>query len=106
EGPGNITGLAALVFSCVSTGYLEEGYFRYYLEEKTGELGLGPRAFLLISVVLFSFCHVYEGPWGTMNSVLAAVILALIYIRFHSLHGIALAHGFYNLVVYLSSSGG
>ncbi|MDR1445155.1 MAG: CPBP family intramembrane metalloprotease, partial [Treponema sp.] len=39
EGPGNITGLAALVFSCVSTGYLEEGYFRYYLEEKTGELG-------------------------------------------------------------------
>jgi membrane protease YdiL (CAAX protease family) len=104
EGPANITGLAALVFSCLSTGYLEEGYFRYYLGEKIEKFGLGPRTFLLISVVLFSFCHVYEGPWGTMNSVLAALILGLIYIRFRSLHGIALAHGLYNLAAYLGSS--
>ncbi|MDR1024968.1 MAG: CPBP family intramembrane metalloprotease [Treponema sp.] len=103
EAPGDITGFAALFFSCISTGYLEEGYFRYYLGEKIGQFGLGPRTFLLISTVLFSFCHVYEGPWGTMNSVLAAVILGLVYIRFRSLHGIALAHGFYNLVVYLMS---
>jgi membrane protease YdiL (CAAX protease family) len=103
EAPGDLTGFAALFFSCISTGYLEEGYFRYYLGEKIGEFGLGPRSFLLISTVLFSFCHVYEGPWGTMNSVLAAVILALVYTRFHSLHGIALAHGFYNMVVYLGT---
>jgi hypothetical protein len=103
EAPGDFAGFAALFFSCISTGYLEEGYFRYYLGEKTGKFGLGPRSFLLISTVLFSFCHVYEGPWGTMNSVLAAVILALGYIRFRSLHGIALAHGVYHLVVYLGA---
>jgi membrane protease YdiL (CAAX protease family) len=103
EGPQGIAGFFAVFFSCISTGYLEEGYFRYYLGEKLGEFGLGPRAFLLISTVLFSLCHLYEGPWGTMNSLLAAVILALAYIRFRGLHGIALAHGFYNIVVYLAS---
>jgi membrane protease YdiL (CAAX protease family) len=101
--PGDIAGFLAVFISCISTGYLEESYFRYYLGEKIGEFGLGPRAFLAISTVLFSLCHVYEGPWGTMNSVLAAVILALAYTRFHGLHGLALAHGFYNFVVYLAS---
>jgi membrane protease YdiL (CAAX protease family) len=88
--------------SCISTGYLEESYFRYYLGEKFEEAGLGPWVFTLFSTALFGLCHVYEGPWGTMNSLLAALILALIYTRFRSLHGLALAHGLYNAGVYLS----
>ncbi|MDR2135596.1 MAG: CPBP family intramembrane metalloprotease [Treponema sp.] len=103
EAPADLAGLCAVVLSCISTGYLEESYFRYYLGEKFEESGLGPWAFPLISTALFSLCHVYEGPWGTMNSVLAALILALAYTRFRSLHGIALAHGFYNIAVYLAS---
>jgi membrane protease YdiL (CAAX protease family) len=105
EAPGDIAGFFILFLSCISTGYLEESYFRYYLGEKIGEFGLGPRSFLLTSTALFSLCHLYEGPWGTMNSILAALILALAYTRFHSLHGLALAHGFYNLAVYLASPG-
>lgn len=103
EAPGDMSGYVVVFLSCVSTGYLEESYFRYYLGGKIEKFGLRPWAFVLISTVLFSLCHVYEGPWGTMNSVLAAMILALAYIRFHGLHGLALAHGFYNIVVYLAS---
>ncbi|MDR2375894.1 MAG: CPBP family intramembrane metalloprotease [Treponema sp.] len=103
EAPADAAGFFVVFLSCISTGYLEESYFRYYLEEKIRKCGLGTRAFFLISTVLFSFCHVYEGPWGTMNSILAAMILALAYVRFHGLHGLALAHGFYNIVVYLAS---
>ncbi|MDR0668543.1 MAG: CPBP family intramembrane metalloprotease [Treponema sp.] len=103
EAPGDITGYVVVFLSCVSTGYLEESYFRYYLGEKIEEIGLGSWVFLVVSTVFFGLCHVYEGPWGTMNSILAAMILALAYIRFRALHGLALAHGFYNIVVYLAS---
>jgi membrane protease YdiL (CAAX protease family) len=101
--PGGIPGLAFMFLSCLSTGYLEESYFRYYLGEKIREMGLASWMFMLISTALFSLCHLYEGPWGMMNSMLAALILGLIYIRFRSLHGLALAHGLYNAVVYLLS---
>ncbi|MDR3172882.1 MAG: CPBP family intramembrane metalloprotease [Treponema sp.] len=102
--PGSIAGLVVMFFSCLSTGYLEESYFRYYLGEKFKEAGLASWAFMLISTVLFALCHLYEGPWGMMNSMLAALILGLIYVRFRCLHGLALAHGLYNAVVYLAGT--
>ncbi|MDR3248766.1 MAG: CPBP family intramembrane metalloprotease [Treponema sp.] len=103
QGPGDIIGLFVMFLSCISTGYLEESYFRHYLGRKFEELGFGPWVFILISSALFALCHIYEGPWGTMNSILAALILALVYTRFRTLHGLALAHGLYNIVVYLTS---
>jgi membrane protease YdiL (CAAX protease family) len=103
--PDSIAGFTVMFFSCLSTGYLEEGYFRYYLGEKFGEMGLPPWVFAAASTVLFSLCHLYEGPWGTMNAMLAALILALIYSRFRCIHGLALAHGLYNATVYLANLG-
>jgi membrane protease YdiL (CAAX protease family) len=101
--PEGIIGVLVMFVSCISTGYLEESYFRYYLGEKFKEAGLESWAFILTSTALFTLCHFYEGPWGTLNSLLAALILALVYTRFRSLHGLALAHGFYNAGVYLIS---
>ena len=103
EAPGG--GMAVMFLSCLSTGYLEESYFRFYLGGKIRETGLPFWVFMLISGVLFALCHLYEGPWGTMNALLAALILGLIYIRFRCLHGLALAHGLYNAAVYLTSMG-
>jgi membrane protease YdiL (CAAX protease family) len=103
QAPKGIIGMTVMFFSCISTGYLEESYFRYYLGEKLRETG--PWVFTLISTTLFALCHLYEGPWGVMNSALAALILALIYIRFRCLHGLALAHGLYNVATYLASLG-
>jgi membrane protease YdiL (CAAX protease family) len=101
--PDDIIGLLVMFASCVSTGYLEESYFRYYMGEKFRESGLGPRSFILVSTALFTLCHFYEGPWGTLNAFLAALMLALVYTRFRGLHGLALAHGLYNAGVYLLS---
>jgi hypothetical protein len=105
EAPGGIAGMVVMFFSCLSTGYLEESYFRYYLGEKFREMGQAAWTFVLISTTLFALCHLYEGPWGTINAALAALILGLIYIHFRCLHGLALAHGLYNAVVYLASLG-
>jgi membrane protease YdiL (CAAX protease family) len=89
-----------LVLSCISTAYLEESFFRFYLLSKREELGLGPHRAVLVSTLLFSFCHIYEGPWGFLNAALSGVLLAFFFLRFRSLHGIACAHALYNVLAF------
>jgi membrane protease YdiL (CAAX protease family) len=98
--PATFSGWLVMLLSCVSTGYLEESFFRFYLLNKLGELGVKTGTAVFVSVVFFALCHVYEGPWGVLNAVLAGTLLALLFLQYRSLHGIALAHGFYNTFVY------
>ncbi|MDR0315961.1 MAG: CPBP family intramembrane metalloprotease [Treponema sp.] len=99
--PQNAGAWIILVLSCISTGYLEESFFRFYILSKREEMGLGLWRAALVSVLLFSLCHLYEGPMGFLNSALAGALLAFVFLRFRSLHGVALAHGFYNILVYV-----
>ncbi|GHU64700.1 hypothetical protein FACS189447_02100 [Spirochaetia bacterium] len=104
EGPANALGWTAMAFSCLGTGYLEESYFRYYLLTKLEEAVSLSWIRVLVSVAFFALCHVYEGPWGILNALLAGILLAVLYERYKSLHGIALAHGAYNAFVYCMGS--
>jgi len=99
--PQNVISWLILIVSCVSAAYLEESFFRFYLLSKRKEMGLGPHRAILISVVLFSLCHIYEGPWGFLNAALSGIVLAFIFLRFRSLHGIAFGHALYNVLVYV-----
>ncbi|MDR2159757.1 MAG: CPBP family intramembrane metalloprotease [Treponema sp.] len=89
-----------MILSCFVTGYLEESFFRFYLSARLEGAGFNPPKITALSVLFFSVCHLYEGPWGTLNAVLAGTLLSLVFLRFRSLHGIALAHGIYNIFVY------
>jgi membrane protease YdiL (CAAX protease family) len=102
--PSVISGWIILFISCISTGYLEESFFRFYILSKREELKLGKISAAVLSAVLFSVCHIYEGPWGFINSFIAAIILAYIFLRYNSLHGIAAAHGLYNFIVYIAAA--
>ena len=109
EAPVNLPGWIVMAFSCLGTGYLEESYFRYYLF-RSGIPAVSGRFFpenvfkIVVSTALFSLCHLYEGPWGVLNAILAGILLSLLFIRFRSLHGIAWAHGAYNIFVYTVGS--
>jgi len=98
--PKTAVSWVALSFSCLVSAYLEESYFRLYLISKRKEMGIGLHRAVLVSTLLFSTCHAYEGPWGFLNAALSGVLLAYIFIRFRSLHGIAVAHALYNIVAY------
>jgi membrane protease YdiL (CAAX protease family) len=98
--PQTFVSWVILSFSCLSTGYLEESFFRFYLLSRKEEMGLGPYQAVLFSTLMFSFCHAYEGPWGFLNAAISGVILAFVFLRFRSLHGIAIAHALYNMLVY------
>jgi membrane protease YdiL (CAAX protease family) len=93
-----------LGFSCVLSAYLEESFFRFYILSRRDELRLNAVSAMVVSVALFSICHIYEGPWGFLNSFLSAVILAFVFLRYNALHGIAIAHGLYNIAVYVINS--
>ena len=99
-GPVSAAGWAVMIVSCLATGYLEETYFRYYLltklESRIPEAGLR----VAFSSLLFAICHIHQWPWGVLNAALAGVLLSILFLRFRSLHGIAWAHGAYNMFVY------
>ncbi|MCL2209266.1 MAG: CPBP family intramembrane metalloprotease [Treponema sp.] len=99
--PSTAAGWAILSLSCIFAAYLEESFFRFYFLARRDELKLNAVSAVFFSAVLFSICHIYEGPWGFLNSLFSAVILAFIYLRFQSLHGIAFAHGFYNITAFI-----
>jgi membrane protease YdiL (CAAX protease family) len=98
--PQDAVSWSILSLSCISTAYLEESFFRFYLLSKREEMGLGPHRAVVVSTLLFSLCHIYEGPWGFLNAALSGILLAFFFLRFRSLHGIACAHALYNMLVF------
>ncbi|MCL2442760.1 MAG: CPBP family intramembrane metalloprotease [Treponema sp.] len=101
QSPSTAAEWAVLVLFCLFSAYLEESYFRFYLLSKREELNLNASSALALSVALFSVCHIYEGPWGFLNAVISGTILGFIFLRYNSLHGIAIAHGLYNIAAYI-----
>ncbi|MDR2729651.1 MAG: CPBP family intramembrane metalloprotease [Treponema sp.] len=89
-----------LCVSCISAAYLEESFFRFYLLTNRTEMKINDASALVLSTALFAICHIYEGPWGFLNSILSGVFLAFIFLRRNSIHGIAFAHGLYNIAVF------
>ncbi|MCL2211418.1 MAG: CPBP family intramembrane metalloprotease [Treponema sp.] len=101
QSPSTAVEWVTLCVSCFLFAYLEESYFRFYILSKREELNLSPQAALIFSTALFSICHIYEGPWGFLNAVISGTFLCFIFLRYNSLHGIAIAHGLYNISVYI-----
>jgi len=98
--PSGCFAWAGVILACLTTGYLEEAYFRVYLPVQCAGFGLFTGFWF--PIVLFSLCHVYEGPWGFANAFLAALFLSVVYRKKLSFHGIALAHGLYNVFAYVA----
>ncbi|WP_304225074.1 CPBP family intramembrane glutamic endopeptidase [Gracilinema caldarium] len=83
-----------------ATAYLEESYFRLYLLYRFDEAGFTSRTGNLLSVLLFSLCHIYEGPLGFLNAAIAGLFFTLVYRKTGSIHSPAWAHGLYNTLVF------
>ena len=103
--PGSISAWIAVILLSLSTGCLEEAYFRVYLPKRILELKQDSLwTAYLVPALVFALCHAHEGPWSVINALLAAFALSFIYIKSSSFAGIAFAHGLYNIFVYLTSA--
>jgi membrane protease YdiL (CAAX protease family) len=102
--PDTGIGWAILGISCLTAAYLEESFFRFYIIARRDEFKMEAATAMTLSVLLFSVCHIYEGPWGFLNAAISAVILGFVFLRYRALHGIAIAHGAYNISTYIINS--
>ena len=103
--PAGIVPWAILVASVFAGAYLEESFFRFYMLSKRtetgyGPSGLGPHRAVLVSTVMFAFCHVHLGVWGFANAAISGTVLAYLFLRTRSLHGVSIAHAIYNVLVF------
>jgi membrane protease YdiL (CAAX protease family) len=98
--PSTLAGWIVLVFSLIIAAYTEESFFRFYLLSRKDEFKISAIWALIFSVLLFSICHIYEGPWGFLNAVISGTFLCFIFLKYKSIHGISIAHGLYNIVIY------
>ncbi|MDR1839235.1 MAG: CPBP family intramembrane metalloprotease [Treponema sp.] len=99
--PSTFMGWVILCFSCIFAAYLEESFFRFYILTRRDELRLNAPSAMVVSVALFSLCHIYEGPWGFLNAALSGTFLCFLFLRYKSLHGIAAGHALYNISVFV-----
>ena len=106
EGPYNFWGWLVVVLACLGTGYLEELYFRQYLLSRMEPAIPRTAVRVLFSTALFALCHIHYGPWGVLNAAIAGLFLSALFLKFRSLHGVALAHAGYNMFVYFMGTVG
>ena len=99
--PASAAGWITLVIFCLLSAYLEESFFRFYLLSKKEELKLTTPLALIISSVLFGLCHIHDGLFGFLNALLAGLLLGSIFLKYRTIHGIAIAHGLYNITAFI-----
>ncbi len=96
QGPAQLP--LAMLFS-LATGYREELYFRAYLLTRLTRSGLSPPISILLSTLLFSAGHLYQGVAGLAVAAAQGGYFGFLFLRTRNLHMLALAHAFYNLTV-------
>jgi membrane protease YdiL (CAAX protease family) len=89
----------ALVF-CIVSAYREELFFRSYLLTRLGQLGVAPQFAIAATALLFSAGHLYAGWGGAAGAALQGILLAVVFLRFRTIHTIAIAHGLYNFSIF------
>ncbi len=89
--------------SALAIGYREEIFFRAFIADRAEEAGVDPRVALGVAALVFAAGHVYQGLAGFVISLAIGMVLAGVYLRTRSLHGVAIAHGLYNLLVLLAA---
>lgn len=90
-----------LLASSLTTGYVEELYFRVYLSRRLSRAGLGKAARVGASSLLFGLSHGSQGPAAALLAALLGAVLALAWEGRRSWHEIGLGHGLYDFAVLL-----
>ncbi len=86
------------VFS-ITVGYWEELFFRAYLLNRFEDIGISQKVSILLSSLLFSIGHLYEGYMGVMITFFIGLYLAHTFLKFRNLHINAIAHCLYNFAI-------
>ncbi|MFP4442768.1 MAG: CPBP family intramembrane glutamic endopeptidase [Spirochaetia bacterium] len=92
-----------MVLSSFVTGYREELFFRSYLIHRFEQIKLPVWGAVILSGLLFSIGHFYQGWAGFLVSFSIGLYFGALFVYRRNLHFLAAAHGLYNIAVLLLS---
>jgi membrane protease YdiL (CAAX protease family) len=98
---GAFTDFVRLALLCICAAFAEEAVFRVFLPSCFEKAGAVPAAADGFSAALFGCFHVWEGRFGVLNALAAALFLSWCYRRYGSFTALFLSHALYNFLVYL-----
>ncbi len=93
-----------LVVTLLTVGYVEELFFRTYLIFRFRQLGLAESKTVVLSALLFSAGHGYQGVVALFFAFVAGLILGLMWYRRPHLHAFAVGHTLYNITALVISA--
>lgn len=100
QAPKTFGAWVVMIIGSFATAYLEEIFFRLYLLYRFDRAGIPIMTGNLVSILLFSLCHLYEGPMGTLNAAIASLCFTTVYRKSNNIHSPAWAHGLYNVMAF------
>ena len=93
-----------LVVTLLTVGYVEELFFRTYLIFRFRQLGLDRLKTVVLSALLFSVGHGYQGAVALFFAFVAGLILGALWYRHPHLHAFAVGHTLYNVTALVISA--
>ncbi|MCG8477692.1 MAG: CPBP family intramembrane metalloprotease [Spirochaetales bacterium] len=93
-----------LVVTLLTVGYVEELFFRTYMIFRFRQLGLNRSKTVVLSALLFSAGHGYQGAVALFFAFVAGLILGSLWYRRPHLHAFAVGHTLYNVTALVISA--
>ncbi len=107
SGSGSMPGgvflyLAVSALFALAIGYREELVYRIYAIGALRETGVTRFSALMVSAILFTAGHAYQGAPGIIAACLAGIALALLALKGFNLHALAWGHAAYDFFVLIT----
>jgi membrane protease YdiL (CAAX protease family) len=87
----------AIVVAMISVGAVEELFFRGYLIARLRQIGASPATAVATAALLFAAGHGYQGIGALVFSLVAGILLGILWLRRPVIGAFAAGHAGYNL---------
>lgn len=91
--------LPGIFLSMFITGYLEEGYFRFFLFDRLEKAGITRPVAIGTCTLIFAAGHAYQGGIALIGTAIIGLILHLFRLKETRVHSLAIGHGLYNFCI-------
>jgi membrane protease YdiL (CAAX protease family) len=96
SGP-TVVRVGAIIGAMVSVGVVEELFFRGYLIARLRQIGASPATAVATAALLFAAGHGYQGTAALVFSLVAGILLGMLWLRRPAIGAFAAGHAGYNL---------
>lgn len=99
-----LSNILLFALMCLVTGYREELFFRSFFFVEVVALGQKEYVAIIVSTLLFSIGHLYEGIASFLGTAAIGIFLGWCFMKTRNIHLLAIAHAMYNFGIIILTS--